>query len=123
MRKFFTGLVLLTLVFHLSGCVALLAGAGGTALWQAGKVISEESTTMERAIAATIKTFKTKKIILTENVQKNAATQIRGKDQGDKKVAVDIIHKGPRSMRIEIRVGLGDEAAARDILKGIKRHL
>ena len=114
---------LVSLVMFSSGCLALLAGAGGTALWQAGKVISEETTSIARGVTATEAAFKAKKITLTEKVVKSEVTQIRGEDQYNNKVAVDIFYKGPKNIRIEIRYGLGEEIPARDILSEIKRRL
>ena len=121
-KKILSGFLLVSVVVLSSGCVALLAG-GGTALWHAGKVISEETSSMERGAKATEAAFKAKKITLTDKVVKNEVTQLRGKDQYDTKVAVDILDKGPKNMRIEIRYGLGEETPARELLSEIKRRL
>ena len=106
-----------------SGCVALLAGAGGTVLWQGGKVISEESVSRDRAVSAVKGAFRSKNITLTDEVKKNEVTQLRGSDPSHAKVAVDVFETGSRSVRIEIRMGLGEKVAARDLLTLIKRYL
>ena len=107
----------------LSGCIAVLAGAGGTALWQAGKIISEETVSMERGASATEAAFKAKDITLSEKVFKSEVIQLRGEDKIGEKVAVDVFSKGPKNVRIEIRYGIGDKAAARLILNEIKKRL
>ena len=122
-NKILNVFLLAGMTIYLSGCVALLAGVGGTAFWQAGKVISEESVSMAKGVKATESVFKAKKIILTEKVTKKAVTQIRGKDRLNKKIAVDVFDKGPKHIRIEIRYGFGEETPARDLLNEIKRRL
>jgi hypothetical protein len=107
----------------LSGCIAVLAGAGGTALWQAGKIISEETVSMERCASAVEGAFKAKHIVSTDKVIKDEVTQLRGEDLSDRKVAVDVFSKGAKNVRVEIRYGMGDETAARDLLNEIKRRL
>lgn len=109
-----------------TGCAALLIGgaaAGGTAVWQGGKAISEENVSMERGVAATKTAFKAKKINLTDQVTKNDVTQLRGETPAGEKVAVDVFSLSDRSSRFEIRVGLNDETSARDLLKEVKRRL
>lgn len=105
------------------GCIAVLAGAGGTALWQAGKVVSEENTSMVKGVAAVEHVFKSQKITQTDKVIKSEATQLRGENQAGTKIAVDVISKGPKNIRIEIRVGIGEEGPARDLLNAIKKRL
>lgn len=122
-KKVLNIFLLAGMTISLSGCIALLAGAGGTVFWQAGKVISEESVSMAKGVKATESAFKAKRIILMEKVTKSAVTQIRGKDQFNKKIAVDVFDKGPKNIRIEIRYGFGEETPARDFLNEIKRRL
>ena len=110
------------LTLSVTGCVAVLAG-GGAVLWQAGKVISEENTSLTKGVAAVETAFKNKKIAATDKVSKNAVTQLRGEDQAGTKVAVDIFSKGPKNVRIEIRYGIGEESPARDLLNEIKKRL
>ena len=118
------GIFLLVMVsVSLCGCLALLAGAGGTALWQAGKIISEETVSMPRAISAVEGAFKAKQITVIDKVSKTQVVQLRGKNQNDKKVAVDIFSKGPKNVRIEIRIGIGEEDSSRELLGEIKRRL
>ena len=123
LRRIVGGFILVTMSITLCGCVALLAGAGGTALWQAGKVISEETVSMARAVSATEKALEAQKITLTEKTSKNEVTQLRGKSQAGKKVSVDVFVKGPKNVRIEIRIGTGEETPARELLEEIKRRL
>ena len=106
-----------------TGCIAILAGAGGTALWQAGKVVSEENVSMPKGVTATEAVFNAQKITMTDKVIKSDATQLRGEDQAGTKIAVDVISKGPKSVRIEIRVGIGEEGPARELLNAIKKRL
>ena len=122
-RRILGGFLLVIMSMTLCGCVALLAGAAGTALWQAGKVISEETVSMSKAVSATERVFKAKKITLIEKVSKNKVTQLRGKNQANKRVAVDVFLKGPRNVRIEIRIGIGEETLARELLEDIKKRL
>jgi len=70
-RNILIVIVLISTCLVSSGCIALLAGAGGTVLWQGGKVISEESASMQRAASATKAVFKAKNITLTDEVTKN----------------------------------------------------
>jgi len=124
MRKnIFIVVMLLGMVSVLSGCVALLAGVGGTALWQGGKVISEELVSLERATTATEAAFKAKKITQTDKVTKSEVVQLRADDANNTRVAVDIFEKGAKNVRIEIRYGLGEETPARDLLSEIKKRL
>jgi len=122
-KRIIAGFSVIIMSISFCGCVALLAGAGGTALWQRGKVISEETVSMDKAVTATERTFKDKKITLTEKVTKNEVTQLRGKNQANNKVAVDVFDKGPKNVKIEIRIGIGEETLARELLKGIKGRL
>jgi len=122
-RRILGGFLVVIMSMSFCGCVALLAGAGGTALWHAGKVISEETVSMAKAVAATERVFKAKKITLTEKVTKSEVTQLRGKNQANNKVAVDIFDKGPKNVRIEIRIGIGEETLARELLTAIKKRL
>jgi len=122
-KKALNVFLLAGITISLSGCIALLAGAGGTAFWQAGKIVSEESASMTAGVKSTESAFKSERIELTEKVIKSTVTQIRGKDQFDKKVAVDIFDKGPKNIRIEIRYGFGEETPARDLLNAIKGRL
>lgn len=121
-RRILNGFVLVIISISLCGCVAVLAGAGGTSLWQAGKIVSEEAVSMSKAVSAAESAFKAKKITLTEKVSKNEVTQLRGKNQAGQKVAVDIFVKGPKSVKIDIRIGMGEETPARELLKEIKKR-
>ncbi|MBM3251349.1 MAG: DUF3568 family protein [Candidatus Omnitrophica bacterium] len=122
-KKIYLSLLLVGFALTSSGCVAFLAGAGGTVLWQGGKVISEENTTMERAVIATKEAFKAKKITLTDQTIRDTVTQIRGDDSSQTKIAVDVFVTGAKSCRIEVRVGLGEEKAGRELLSQIKKRL
>ena len=122
-RKILTGCLLVACALLFSGCVALLAGAGGTALWHGGKIISEERGTMGRTVDATKAAFRAKKITLTSEVARDQVTQLRGEDPSHAKVAVDVFETDPHAVRIEIRIGLGEKIAARDLLSEIKRRM
>lgn len=104
------------------GCVAVLA-AGGAVAWQGGKAISEEKVTMGRAVDAAKAVFKENRIPLTEEVTKTKATQLRGERPDGANVAVDVIVIDPKSVRLEVRVGVGEKTGARDLLQQIKEKL
>ena len=122
MKKLFSIVLMICLLPALTGCVALLVG-GGTALWQMGKVITEEQVSMEKGVKAVESAFKAGKITLKEKVIKSEVTQIRGKDQNGTKVAVDVFSKGDKNAKFEIRYGIGEETPARDLLNEIKERL
>lgn len=104
-----------------SGCVAIAAaGAGGAVAWQGGKVISEEKAPMDRAVRAVESAFSALKIKLKEKVAKTQATQLRGEYPDGANAAVDVLRTGDRSCRIEIRVGIGLKAEARELLDKIR---
>ncbi|MDD3295810.1 MAG: DUF3568 family protein [Candidatus Omnitrophica bacterium] len=125
LKRFLVVFFMAALVISSSGCVGgLIVGAGGAALWQSGKVISEETVSFDRAVAVVEATFKAQKITLTDKLVKEKTAQIRGDDKDGKKVAVDIFDKGPKVVSIEIRYGLvGKEKPARELLGQIKKRL
>ena len=123
MKRLFSVVLMICLLPSLTGCLALLAGAGGTALWQMGKVISEEQVSMERGVKAVESAFKAEKITLEDKVIKSEVTQLRGKDKNGTKVAVDVFSKGDKNAKIEIRYGIGEETPARNLLNEIKERL
>lgn len=123
MKKLVIILLTICLLPTLTGCFALLAGAGGTALWQAGKVVFEELVSMEAGVKAVEAAFKDNDITLKDKVIKSEVTQIRGKDQNGTKVAVDVFSKGKNNSKIEIRYGIGEETAGRELLNQIKKKL
>jgi len=122
-RRVASVFLLVMMSVNLSGCLGIVAGAGGTALWQAGKIVSEESVSMIQAVKAAEGACKVEKITITDKVSKNQVVQIRGKNQSDKKVAVDIFSKGSKNVRIEIRIGMGEEYPSRQLLEEIKERL
>jgi len=125
LKRIFIFGVLIGMALVSTGCAVFLigAGAGGTVLWQGGKVISEENASMTQAVSATKAVFKAKKINLTTEVTKNAVVQLRGEDTKNTKIAVDIFEVSSHSVRIEIRVGLGEDIAGRQLLAQIKKRL
>lgn len=123
MKKLFVFALTVSLLPALTGCFAVLAGAGGTALWQSGKVISEEAVSMETGVKAVEATFNAEGITIEDKVVKSEVTQIRGKDKNDTKVAVDVFAKGDQNSKIEIRYGIGEETAGRELLNQIKKRL
>ncbi|MCK5013582.1 MAG: DUF3568 family protein [Candidatus Omnitrophica bacterium] len=123
MKKLVIILLTICLLPTLTGCFALLAGAGGTALWQAGKVVFEELVSMEAGVKAVEAAFKDNDITLKDKVIKSEVTQIRGKDRNGTKVAVDVFSKGKNNSKIEIRYGIGEETAGRELLNQIKKKL
>lgn len=124
-RRILVGCLLVVPMLCAGGCAALLvgAGAGGTVVWQGGKVISEEHRSRDQAVAAVKETFRARKITQTDEVKKDAVTQLRGEDPSHTKIAVDVFETGPRSVRLEIRVGIAERVAARELLDQIKQRL
>ena len=122
-RKILAGCFLAGLALTSSGCIAIAAGAGGAVLWQGGKVISEEKATVAGAVSAVKYVFHMRRITVKEEVTKRKVTQLRGEDASHTKVAVDVFETGARTVRIEVRVGIGEKISARDILADIKNQL
>ena len=122
-RKVALYFLLLGMVTASSGCLAVAAGAGGAVGWQAGKVISEERVSKDRAVEAALGTFRAKQIKLTEKVTKTHATQLRGEYPDGANVSVDVLPVTPQSCRLEIRVGIGQKGPARELLDEIKSRL
>ena len=110
-------------VSMLSGCAAVLVGTGGTALWQHGKIVSEEPKSLAQAKAAAKEALKAKKITVKDEVARDNFVQLRGEDKDKNKVAVDIVETGKEATRIEVRVGVGLRAPARELLLEIKKRL
>ena len=107
----------------LNGCAAAIVGAGGTALWQHGKIVSEEPRARDTVVAATKEALKAKKIALKDEVSRDNFMQLRGEDREGKKIAIDVIELKKDSSRIEIRVGMGERVAAKDLLLEVKKQL
>lgn len=108
----------------LTGCAApLILGAGGTALWQHGKIVSEEPKSLEQTKTAVKRALTVKKITVGDEVARDNFIQLRGINKDGDKVAVDIVETGSNSVRIEIRVGVGIRQQAKDLLLEIKKHL
>jgi len=122
LRRIILGVVLIGLAAVSSGCVAVVA-AGGAVGWQAGKIISEERVSRDRAVEAALDAFRAEKIKLTEKVIKTHATQLRGEYPDGANVYVDVLPVGEKSCRIEIRVGIGQKKVSRDLLDKIKNRL
>lgn len=124
MRNFYHYAIMLAICAILvNGCAAVLVGAGGTALWQHGKIVSEEPKTLAETHTAAKEALKAKKIIINDEVKRDNFVQIRGANPDNDKVAVDIIETSSNASRIEIRIGMGQKQAARDLLLEIKNHL
>ncbi|MBU4305674.1 MAG: DUF3568 domain-containing protein [Candidatus Omnitrophica bacterium] len=124
MRRHLRNILVLGLcVSLLSGCAAVIAGAGGTALWQHGKIVSEEPKSLAQAKAAAKEALKAKKITVKDEVARDNFVQLRGEDKDKNRVAVDIMETGKEATRIEVRVGVGLRAPAKELLLEIKKHL
>jgi len=126
MVKFYkSGIMVVVCAMLASGCAAVLVGAGGTALWQHGKIVSEEPKPVSEVQAATKEAMKVKKITINDEVARDNFVQLRGDDQDGEKIAVDIILTSSTASRIEIRVGVGvgKKQPARDLLLEIKKQL
>ncbi len=116
-------LVALVCLSSLTGCAAAIVGAGGTALWQHGKIVSDEPKTLEQAKDAAKRALTGKKVTITDEVARDNFVQLRGVDKDGEKVAVDLVGTGSDSVRIEIRVGVGIRQQAKDLMLEIKKHL
>ena len=121
-QKIALPMVLLGLAVSSGGCLAV-AAAGGAVGWQAGKVISEEKVSRDRAVEAVKGAFKQKGIKLTEEVKKSKSTQLRGEYPDGANASVDVLTTGTKSVRFEIRVGIGLKEPARELLDAIKSRL
>lgn len=64
--------------------------------------------------------FRAEKIVLTQQVRKNRATQIRGEFPDGANAYVDVLPTGENSCRVEIRVGVGQKRPARELLEKIR---
>ncbi|MBU1043610.1 MAG: DUF3568 domain-containing protein [Candidatus Omnitrophica bacterium] len=120
---YFFGLIIVICAILTNGCAAVLVGAGGTALWQHGKIVSEEPKPIEQVQAAAQEALKHKKVVLNDTVARDNFVQLRGKGADGEKIAVDIIETSKNATRIEIRVGVGQKQSARDLLLEIKKQL
>jgi len=124
MKKFYNyGLSIVLCAMLTNGCAAMIVGAGGTALWQQGKIVSEEPKTLAQVQAAAEQAIKHKKIVLNDTVARDNFVQLRGKGPDGEKIAIDIIETAKNASRIEIRVGIGKKQAAKDLLLEIKKNL
>ncbi len=122
-RRIMKALMLAGCVLLSAGCAAVLVGAGGTALWQHGKIVSEEPRSLEAVKTAAKEALKVKKVVINDEIARDNFLQLRGQDPEGKKIAVDIIETGKDAVRLEIRVGAGERQPARDILLELKRQL
>ncbi|MBU1087319.1 MAG: DUF3568 domain-containing protein [Candidatus Omnitrophica bacterium] len=124
MRKLYHyGLIIVICAMFTNGCAAMIVGAGGTALWQHGKIVSEEPKPTEQVQAAAKQALKHKKIVLNDTVKRDNFVQLRGKGPDGEKIAIDIIETDKNASRIEIRIGIGQKQAAKDLLLEIKKDL
>ena len=108
---------------YIAGCAAVVVGAGGTMLWQHGKIVSEEPKPVAKAVAAAKAVLQENLIEIKDEVAREKFVQLRGEDAEKKKVAIDLIQTGDNSTRIAIRVGMGERETARQLLLDLKDRL
>ena len=121
---FYLGLLL----FNVSGCFLLLAGAAGgtgTAVWLSGKLTEQVNAPFERTIKAAKSALKSLRLDITKETKNDNVCQIKGKYTDGDTIWIDVRKITEMSSRIEVRVGAvsSNKEAADKILKRIVRYL
>lgn len=115
------------LLAALSGCVALVAGAAGsagTAMWLSGKLTQEVQSPYGRAVEAAKSALKSLKLEINKETRAQTLTQLKSKYTNGKEVWIDVRKITDNLSRLEVRVGIvSDRAAAAQILKKIVQYL
>lgn len=116
------------LLFNVTGCVALLAGAAGgvgTAVWLSGKLTQEVNTPYQGTVNAAKSALSSLKLEITKETKEEDITQLRSQYTDGKDIWIDIRKLTEYSSKIEVRVGAvsPDKQAADTILKRIQRYL
>ncbi|MCF7907461.1 MAG: DUF3568 domain-containing protein [Candidatus Omnitrophica bacterium] len=117
----------LVMLFSLSGCALLLAGAAGgagTAFWLGGKLESEVAASYQRTIDASKRALSSLGMEIVKEAKSDEVTQIRSEYTDGRKVWLDIRKFSEKTSKLEIRVGAkGDQAASTKLLERIKKYL
>ncbi|MCG8431454.1 MAG: DUF3568 domain-containing protein [Candidatus Omnitrophica bacterium] len=114
-------------VVSLSGCVALLAGAGGaagTAVWLSGKLTQEFNAPYSRSIEAVEEALASLDYAVSKKTVKSTVAQVMSNHADGRTIWIDIRPVGSQRTRIDARVGMvSDEIAARELMDAIEHVL
>jgi hypothetical protein len=128
MRKFGMLLVSAFLLFSVSGCFLLVAGAaggGGTAMWLSGKLSQTVNASYDKTVEASQKALKSMGFEAEKISKEDAVAQIKSRYTDGKEIWIDVRRVTEKATKVEVRVGAvnPDKEAADKILKQIQRYL
>jgi hypothetical protein len=114
-------------VLLMTGCVALMVGAGAGAagtVYVMGKLQERIEASVPQVQKATVAAFKDLNLPLQKNQGDKLSAQIESETADKKTIWVKVNFVRESLSELTIRVGLtGDEQRSREILRAIKRHL
>lgn len=112
---------------HLTGCVAVVAGAAGgagTATWLGGKLSQQVDASYEKTQQATKAALASLKLTVTRETVKDDVAQFVGDYPDGQSFWVDIRPVSSTASRVDVRVGVpGDKEASRKVLDKIVASL
>lgn len=127
MKQLKTLLCVLFLSASVTGCAAVLigAGAGGTAYWLSNKLSQTVDASFDRTVKASREALTGMKLTIIRETTKKDVAQYISKWTDGSDIWVDIRPITTKSSKIEVRVGgiKGDKAASEKILEEIHRRL
>lgn len=119
--------VLLLLSFSLSGCLALVAGAGAGAagvVYVKGKLEDEVQAPVPAVHEATVKALKDLNMPIVVDRADSLTGEVKSKLADGKDVTIELERETQKTTKVGIRVGMvGDEKQSLEILDQIKKHL
>lgn len=119
--------VLLLLSFSLSGCLALVAGAGAGAagvVYVKGKLEDEVQAPVPEVHEATVKALKDLNMPIVVDRADSLTGEVKSKLADGKDVTIELERETQKTTKVGIRVGMvGDEKQSLEILDQIKKHL
>jgi hypothetical protein len=127
LRKILCTLVMGFVGAHLTGCVAVVAGAAGgagTATWLGGKLSQQIDASYEKTQSAAKSALASLKLVVTKETVKDDVTQLVGDHPDGRSFWVDIRPVSSTASRVDVRVGVpGDQDASRKVLDKIVASL
>ncbi len=119
---------IITLLFNLNGCAALVAGAAGgagTAVWLSGKLTQEFHASYDQTVSAAKAALDAQELPLVKETHDTNVTQLKSKYTDGKDIWIDIHRVSANATKVEVRVGgvSPDKEAASGILKEIQDRL
>ena len=128
MRKKQVVLILMLFVsaLFISGCVAVVVGAGaaGTVAYVRGDLEAVESKKLDDVYEATLKAVDELKLNVTKKTKDALSGVIIARDAQDKKITINLRATAEETTRVSIRVGLfGSETKSRLIYQKIHENL